>query len=190
MRPGSEGGAVVFNLLRTWAGWVLSRRQGRLHADGDDRYESAAGGARRRSGSFFCSSSACVYAADKQTEPDVTALKECDAYRRCRGTGMAGRSFSANGCAAIFARTSAWRHAWPAITTFTARMALMKGAGEGAGRDLPKSDNVASRGSRRSRFGVTASRRGASLHRRLRLRNQALIASECGSRSMWAATSW
>lgn len=29
---------------------------------------------------FFYSSSACVYAADKQTNPDVTALKESDAY--------------------------------------------------------------------------------------------------------------
>ena len=29
---------------------------------------------------FFFSSSACVYAADKQTNPDVTALKEEDAY--------------------------------------------------------------------------------------------------------------
>src|SRR5437016_14165809 len=33
-------------------------------------------GARR----FFYASSACVYAADKQTDPDVTALKEDDAY--------------------------------------------------------------------------------------------------------------
>ena len=30
--------------------------------------------------SFFFSSSACVYAADKRTRPDVTALKESDAY--------------------------------------------------------------------------------------------------------------
>src|SRR6202048_3408337 len=29
---------------------------------------------------FFYSSSACVYAADKQTEADVVALKEADAY--------------------------------------------------------------------------------------------------------------
>jgi len=29
---------------------------------------------------FFFASSACVYAADKQTSPDVTALKESDAY--------------------------------------------------------------------------------------------------------------
>jgi nucleoside-diphosphate-sugar epimerase len=29
---------------------------------------------------FFFSSSACVYAADKQTSPDVTALRESDAY--------------------------------------------------------------------------------------------------------------
>ena len=31
-------------------------------------------------GRFFYASSACVYAADKQTDPDVTALKEEDAY--------------------------------------------------------------------------------------------------------------
>ena len=29
---------------------------------------------------FFYASSACVYAADKQTDPNVTALKESDAY--------------------------------------------------------------------------------------------------------------
>src|SRR5215510_2992502 len=29
---------------------------------------------------YFYASSACVYAADKQTDPDVTALKESDAY--------------------------------------------------------------------------------------------------------------
>src|SRR6266496_3945449 len=29
---------------------------------------------------FFYASSACVYAADKQTDPDITALKESDAY--------------------------------------------------------------------------------------------------------------
>src|SRR4051794_621448 len=29
---------------------------------------------------FFYSSSACVYAADKQTSPEITALKEADAY--------------------------------------------------------------------------------------------------------------
>src|SRR3954462_2595478 len=34
------------------------------------------GGAQR----FFYASSACVYAADKQTDPHVTALKEADAY--------------------------------------------------------------------------------------------------------------
>jgi GDP-D-mannose 3',5'-epimerase len=38
--------------------------------------------ASRRAGvqKFFFASSACVYAADKQTSPDVTALKEEDAY--------------------------------------------------------------------------------------------------------------
>jgi GDP-D-mannose 3',5'-epimerase len=39
-------------------------------------------GAAREAGvkRFFYSSSACVYAADKQTDADVTALKEADAY--------------------------------------------------------------------------------------------------------------
>lgn len=39
-------------------------------------------GAAREAGveRYFYSSSACVYAADKQTETDVTALKESDAY--------------------------------------------------------------------------------------------------------------
>lgn len=36
--------------------------------------------ARDRASRFFYSSSACVYAADKQTNTDVTALKEADAY--------------------------------------------------------------------------------------------------------------
>ena len=38
--------------------------------------------AAHRSGvdKYFFSSSACVYAADKQTDPNVTALKEADAY--------------------------------------------------------------------------------------------------------------
>src|SRR5258706_12996564 len=30
---------------------------------------------------YFCASSACVYNADKQRDPHVTALKESDAYR-------------------------------------------------------------------------------------------------------------
>ena len=38
------------------------------------------GGERRRRRPFFYASSACVYAADKQTDPNVTALKEEDAY--------------------------------------------------------------------------------------------------------------
>jgi nucleoside-diphosphate-sugar epimerase len=36
---------------------------------------------------FFYSSSACVYAADKQTNPNVTALKEEDAYPAMPGDG-------------------------------------------------------------------------------------------------------
>jgi nucleoside-diphosphate-sugar epimerase len=38
------------------------------------------GGPRADVGRYFFSSSACVYAADKQVNADVTALKESDAY--------------------------------------------------------------------------------------------------------------
>ena len=57
---------------------------------------------------YFYSSSACVYAADKQTSAAVHAA---DAKRmptrRCPRTATAGRSCSASGCAATSPRTSA-----------------------------------------------------------------------------------
>ena len=57
---------------------------------------------------FFYASSACVYAADKQTDPNVTALKEEDAYPAMPEDGYGWeKAYSANECAAIFAKTSA-----------------------------------------------------------------------------------
>ena len=56
-------------------------QQGRLHAVGADQHAPARwprvdAGVER----YFYASSACVYAADKQRDPDVTALSEADAY--------------------------------------------------------------------------------------------------------------
>src|SRR5271154_6674353 len=48
---------------------------------------------------FFYSSSACVYAADKQVNPDVTALKEADAYPAMAEDGYGwGKLFSERMC--------------------------------------------------------------------------------------------
>jgi GDP-D-mannose 3', 5'-epimerase len=62
---------------------------------------------------FFYSSSACVYAADKQTDPNVTALKEEDAYPAMPEDGYGWEKLRA----AIFAKTSGWKRASRAITT-------------------------------------------------------------------------
>ncbi len=52
-----------------------------MHAVGADQHPHAAGRpATHDVERYFYSSSACVYAADKQTDTDITALKEADAY--------------------------------------------------------------------------------------------------------------
>jgi NAD-dependent epimerase/dehydratase family protein len=56
---------------------------------------------------FFFSSSACVYAEEKQSSANVTALQESDAYPAMPRTATAGKSSSANACAVTFGRTSA-----------------------------------------------------------------------------------
>jgi GDP-D-mannose 3', 5'-epimerase len=66
---------------------------------------------------FFYSSSACVYAADKQTDPNVTALKEEDAYPAVPEDGYGWENYFPNECAGTFAKTSAWKPALRVITT-------------------------------------------------------------------------
>ena len=48
---------------------------------------------------FFYASSACVYAAEKQTNPHVTALTSLTPIRQWPKTAMAGRSSSRSACA-------------------------------------------------------------------------------------------
>ena len=66
---------------------------------------------------FFYSSSACVYAADKQTDPNVTALKEEDAYPAMPEDGYGWENYFRNECAGTFAKTSGWKSALRVITT-------------------------------------------------------------------------
>jgi GDP-D-mannose 3',5'-epimerase len=101
---------------------------------------------------FFYASSACVYNADKQTDADVTALKEEDAYPAMPEDGYGWEKlFSASACAATTARTTASPRASRATTMSTARTAPDGRAREGAGRDVPQGDRGQALGQARDR---------------------------------------
>src|SRR5438874_2330666 len=68
---------------------------------------------------YLFGSSACVYAADKQTEPNVTALKEEDAYP----------ASPEDGCASISRKTSDCTRASPATTMSMVHTAPLMVAG-------------------------------------------------------------
>ena len=112
---------------------------------------------------FFYSSSACVYAADKQTDPDVIALKEEDAYPAMPEDGYGWEKlFSERMCrhfredfglktrmAALPQRLRPARH-------------LGRRPREGPRGDLPQGDRGQLTANTRSRSGATASRPAAS----------------------------
>ena len=80
---------------------------------------------------FFYSSSACVYSADKQTDRNVIALKESDAYPAMAEDGYElGRSSSPSACAGTSWRTSDLRRAPPDTTTSTAPRAPTRAGGK------------------------------------------------------------
>ena len=113
---------------------------------------------------FIFGSSACVYAAGKQTDPNVTALTEADAYPAMPEDGYGWEKlFSERMCRhfmedyGISVRVPRFHNVYGPYGTYDGR------PGEGAGGDLPQGDRgAARRHERRSRSGATASRRAAS----------------------------
>ena len=79
---------------------------------------------------FFYSSSACIYPAYKQTNTDVTALKESDAYPADCEDGYGWEKLFTERLCRHFARISGSKPAWRAITTFTAPMELGMAGGK------------------------------------------------------------
>src|ERR1700693_1683499 len=78
-RIAAKNAAVIYNLAADMGGMgfiELNKAACMLSVLINTHLLLAAEGADR----FFSASSACVYAADKQTDPNVTALKEEDAY--------------------------------------------------------------------------------------------------------------
>ncbi len=116
---------------------------------------------------FFYASSACVYAADKQTRSERHArLKEEDAYPAMPEDGYGWEKlFSERMC-------RHFREDFGMTTRVAALPQCLRTARhlgwrprESAGRDLPQSDRRRScRASTRSRSGETASRRGAFMY--------------------------
>ena len=113
---------------------------------------------------FFFASSACVYAADKQTDPNVTALKEADAYPAMPEDGYGWEKlFSERMCRHFREDFGLDDPRRPLPQRLRPARHLDGWAREGAGRDLPQDrrgqDDAAAT---RSRSGATASRPAAS----------------------------
>jgi len=90
---------------------------------------------------FFYSSSACVYAADKQTDPHVTALKEEDAYPAMPEDGYGWEKLFSERMCRHFSRRfwNADSHRPLSQRLRPARLVRWRPR-EGAGGDLSKSD--------------------------------------------------
>ena len=181
----------------TWAGWGSSRTTRRsaccsvlinthlLHGGARDRASSGSS----------IASSACVYNADKQTDPQ----RRRRSRKRMRIPAMPEDGY---GWEKLFSERMC-RHFREDFGLADARGALpqrlrparhvRRRAREGAGRDLPQGDRgQAQRASTRSRSGATASRRGASCTSTIASKGtQAILASEHHvSRSTSAAARW
>ena len=109
---------------------------------------------------FFYSSSACVYAAKHQTDPDVTALQEEDAYPAMPEDGYGWEKLFSERMCRHFREDFGLRHPGrPVSQRVWPQRHLRRRAREGAGRDLPQSGRSASSpATTGSRSGATASR--------------------------------
>ena len=78
---------------------------------------------RRTIRTIFYSSSACMYPAYNQEDPDNPDARRTPPIRLRRTASTAGRSCSASGCISPIAATTACRRTSPVITTSSARKA-------------------------------------------------------------------
>ena len=113
---------------------------------------------------YFYSSSACVYAADKQTDTDVTALKEADAYpAHARGRLRLGEAVHRADVPALPRGLRPDHPGRPLPQRLRPARHLDRRPREGPGRGLPQDrDRGDHRRARASRSGATASRPAAS----------------------------
>ena len=119
---------------------------------------------------YFYSSSACVYAADKQTDTDVTALKEDDAYPAMPEDGYGWEKLFSERMCRHFREDFGLDHPGRALPQrLRPARHLGRRPREGAGRDLPQDRR--GRAHRRARDRDLGRRRAdpqLHVHRRLR----------------------
>jgi nucleoside-diphosphate-sugar epimerase len=119
---------------------------------------------------YFYASSACVYAADKQTSPDVIPLKEEDAYPAMPEDGYGWEKlFSERMCRhfredfGLTARVARFHSGLPVSITFTGRMAPGSEAAKKRPRPFAaRSPKPGSPVALKLRSGATATRRAVS----------------------------
>jgi nucleoside-diphosphate-sugar epimerase len=123
-----------------------------VHAVGADQHAHADGRARGRVERFFYASSACVYNGDKQTDANVTALKEADAYPAMPEDGYGWEKlFSERMCRhfredfGVATRIARYHNVYGPNGTYDGR------AREGAGRDVPQGHRGQALGQARDR---------------------------------------
>ena len=113
---------------------------------------------------YFFSSSACVYAADKQTEAAVVALREADAYPAMPEDGYGWEKLFSERMCRHFAEDFGMVDTGGALPQrLRPARHLRRRPREGAGGDLPQgARGQAKRRPRASKSGATASRPAAS----------------------------
>ncbi len=161
-----QGASTVYNLAADMGGMgFIENNKAAVHALGADQHAHAAWrpathGVER----FFYSSSACVYNADKQTDADVTALKEEDAYPAMPEDGYGWEKlFSERMCRHFREDFGLDDPRGPLPQRLRPVRHLGRRPREGPRRHLPQGDRGQARRRRtRSRSGATASRPAAS----------------------------
>ena len=110
---------------------------------------------------FLFSSSACVYAQNKQKQANVTPLKEEDAYPADPEPGYGWENCGQNNSASTIARTTDWTRASCGSTTNTVPWGLMREARRRHRRRF-RARSLSLNPAKRSRCGATANRRARS----------------------------
>ena len=159
----------------TWAAWASSRTTAAMHAHSPHQHPHARPTPRQEVERYFYSSSACVYAADKQTDPDVTALKRPSLPGDARGRIRLGEAVLRANVPPLQPRTT--------VKTRVARYHNVygpHGTWHGGQEKAPaavcrKVADGQDTGEQRSRSGAMATRRDLPVHRRLSQASQMIL---------------
>jgi len=162
VRKKPSTGVAGYNLAADMAAWASSRTPGALHADVLINTHMLMAARKHGIERFFYSSSACVYAAGKQRDPNVTALKEEELIPPRPRMVTAGKTFQRADVPPLHGGFRAAHARGPVFIMSTGRKDLRGRAGKSPAAICRKVIEAKLSGKPRSRFGATATRRAAS----------------------------